>query len=159
VIFIEIATWVLRIFGVLYLIGGLFMARQMWFWARITPSMAKFGEAVRSFNAEFGEDAEAAEELAESDRNRPWWLFVGALITAAAGLAMMLAHWLAVPLLAAIIVHQLIYFVRQRRRELAAKTPDAAAEARVDNATVNGFFAALVMAVLAAWLYHAGALA
>lgn len=158
-IFIDAATWVLRIFGALYLIGGLWMARQMWFWARISPSMSEFGEAARQFSEEFGENNDAARDLAESDNARPWWLFAGAVITAAAGAAMLLAHRLAVPLLAAIIIHQLLYFVRQRRRELAAKTPDAAAEARVETATVNGFFAALIMAVLAAWLYHEGALA
>jgi hypothetical protein len=61
-------------------------------------------------------------------------------------------------LLSLIIVHQLLYFVRQRRRELAAASPEQALEARPDNATINGFFAALVMAVMAAWLYHQGAL-
>lgn len=157
-IFVEVLTWVLRIFGALYLVGGLIGARQFWFWARITPDMNRLGQAMRDFSAELGETNDAAEKLIEPDTGRPWWLFVGAVILALAGAAMMLAHWLAVPLLAAIIVHQMLYFVRQRRREVRAESPAQAAEARVDQRTINGFFAALILAVLASWLYAQGAL-
>jgi hypothetical protein len=154
----DLLVWVLRAFGALYLIGGLWMARQMWFWARLSPDMRRLGQALESLSADMGGENAEVRELAETDRGQVWWLFVGALITAMAGAAMLLAHRSAVPLLAAIILHQMLYFVRQRRRELAAKTPEAAAEARPDPSTVNGFFSALVMAVLAAWLLHEGAL-
>jgi hypothetical protein len=47
----------------------------------------------------------------------------------------------------------MLYFVRQRRRELAAGSDaDAADEARPARSTINAFFFSLVMAVLAAWL-------
>jgi hypothetical protein len=157
VIVIDVLTWCLRLFGVGYFVGGVWMARQMWFWARITPSMNKLTQTIEEFNAETEGRAPRAAPLDE-DVNRSWWLFAGAVITAAAGFAMIFAHRLAVPLLAAIIVHQMLYFIRQRRRERAAISAEAKHEARVNRATINGFFGALVMAVLAAWLYYQDAL-
>lgn len=155
----ALLVWVLRLFGALYLVGGLIMARQMWFWARITPTMDKFIRTADAFNAEFGEgQSTPPERKLDEDHGRPWWLFAGGLLTTAAGAAMLLAHASAPIFLALIIVHQLLYFVRQRRRELAASNADSADEARPNRATINGFFAALLMAVLSAWLGYEGAL-
>jgi hypothetical protein len=156
VILVETLTWVLRGFGLLYIVGGLIGARQSWFGAQITPSMNKLMRVTEEFSAET--EGRAPRPIAEEDRGRPWWLFTGSLLLIAAGAAMLLAHALAVLLLALIIVHQLFYFVRQRRRELAAASPEQALDARPNRATINGFFAALLMAVIAAWLYHEGAL-
>lgn len=153
---VEIATWMLRVFGALYLIAGLIAARQMYFWARIAPSMNEFARVAEEFKADVEE--RAPQPPLKEDGGRSWWIFAGALLLAIAGVAMLLAHWSAVPLLAAIIVHQLLYFIRQRRRELRASTPDAAEEARPNRATINGFFGGLIMAVLAAWLYYEDAL-
>lgn len=152
----EILTWLLRLMGVGYLLGGAYMARQMWFWANITPSMNRLTQTLEEFNAETEGRAPRAEPADDNARN--WWLFTGAVITALAGAAMIFAHRLAVLLLAAIIVHQLLYFVRQQRRERAAISAEAKHEARVDRRTINGFYSALIMAVLAAWLYHQDAL-
>lgn len=154
----DVLVVLLRVFGALYLVGGLVGVRQAWFWARIGPSMNKLGRALQQFSAEAGAENTEAQALAEDDSARHWWVFAGMVLVVAAGAAMLLAHAAAVALLAAIIVHQLLYFVRQRRRELRAKTLQAAAEARIERATINGFFAALVLAVLAAWLYREGAL-
>lgn len=155
-ILVESLTWVLRGFGLLYLVGGFIGARQSWFWARITPSMNKFMRVAEDFTADV--EGREPKRVAEEDRGRPWWMFVGCLLLVAAGAAMLFAHSLSVLFLALIIVHQLLYFVRQRGRELAAKTPEQALEARPNSATINGFFAALLMAVMAAWLHHEGAL-
>jgi hypothetical protein len=156
-VIVEIATWVLRVFGALYLIAGLIAARQMYFWARIAPSINEFARVAEEFTADV-EGREPRPPALNEDGGRSWWLFAGSLLLAIAGVAMLLPHWSAVPLLAAIIVHQLVYFIRQRRRELKAATPDAAVEARPNRATINGFFGGLIMAVLAAWLYYEGAL-
>lgn len=155
-ILVDVLTWVLRGFGLLYLIGGIVGARQFWFWAQITPSMNKLIRMTEEFSAET--EGRAPNVVAEDDRGRPWWLFTGAVLLAVTGAAMVLAHWLSVVLLSLIIVHQLFYFVRQRRRELAATSPEQALDARPTRATINGFFAVLVLAVMAAWLYHEGAL-
>ncbi|MGE0596918.1 MAG: hypothetical protein AB7P07_11150 [Hyphomonadaceae bacterium] len=150
----ELLVWVLRFFGALYLVGGLWGARQFWFWARMGPSLNELSRIADGL----GEPGATPQKPIEPDNARNWWLLLGALLTAASGAAMLLAHALSVPLLSAVIVHQLFYFIRQRRRELAAATAEDAEEARPAPATVNGFFSGLVMAVLAAWLYSAGAL-
>ena len=146
--------WVLRLFGALYLVGGIMGARQAWFWARLEPDMQRVTKMLENWDG----DNSRYPDADEVDNGRNWWLFAGCVLTAMAGLAMLLGHAASVGLLAAVIVHQLFYFVRQRRRELAAKTPADAEEARPQRSTINGFFGALIMAVLAAWLFHEGAL-
>lgn len=152
----DILVWVLRGFGALYLVGGVMLMRTAWFWARLEPDMDRLLQTIEEFSAENEGRAPKVEE--ESDRGRQWWIFAGAVLTALAGAAMLIGHRLAVVALAVVIAHQLVYFVRQRRRELRAKTPEAALEARPTPQTINGFFSALLMAVLAAWLYAQGAL-
>ncbi len=138
--------WVLRGFGALYLLGGVQGARDAWFWARRHATIdAMFAPARRA------EDT----ALPRADTGRSWWLFTGAVLTAAAGLAMLAAHALAGPLLAAIVIHQLLYFMRQRRRELRAKSDAEASDARPAPDTVNGYFIVVCLALLTAWLYEA----
>lgn len=157
--FADSLVWVLRAFGVLYLIGGVFAARQSWFWARLGPDMTKLARMMRDIGEEAGEPNEAAGDLiAGADHGRPWWVFTGSLLLIAAGAAMALGHASSVLLLSLIIVHQMLYFIRQRRLELRASTPEAAAEARPERSTVSGFFWALIVAALAAWLRWQGAL-
>lgn len=152
----DVLVWVLRIFGALYLLGGLYVARQMWFWGRIGPSMNKLAQVTEDFRAETEGRAPRHQQIEDTGRN--WWIFSGALALAVAGASMIMAHRSAPWLLALVVVHQLFYFIRQRRRELAARTPEAAAEVRPQRSTINGFFAGLVMMVMAAWLGYAGAL-
>jgi hypothetical protein len=52
VIVVDVLTWVLRLMGVGYFVGGVWMARQMWFWAQITPSMNKLTQTIEEFKAE-----------------------------------------------------------------------------------------------------------
>jgi hypothetical protein len=152
----ESLIWVLRLAGVAYLVGGVWMARQMWFWARMGPTMDAFYAAAESLQAEH--EGRAPAQLEKDDVARSWWLFGGALMTALAGAAMLLGHRLAPLILSLLIAQQLLYFIRQRRRELRAATPDDAAEARPNRATIHGFYGALGLAVLAAWLGWKGAL-
>jgi len=137
-------AWVLRVMGVLYLVGGLWGARSAYLWARIEAGVGALETRPASQSA--------------FDPGRYWWVFAGALITAAAGAAMALAVRAALWLLALTVVHQLFYFLRQRRRERAAASRDIAADARPAPATIRGYFSSLVMLVLAAWLYAEGAL-
>lgn len=149
----DVLVWVLRGFGALYLIGGIWGARQAYFWARMGPDLNRLSAIADELS-----DAAAPAKPIEPDNARNWWVFTGAVLLTFAGAAMLLAHASAVALLSAIIVHQMLYFLRQRRRELAARTAEDADEARPQRATINGFFSGLVMAVLAAWLYYEGAL-
>lgn len=152
----AVLVWVLRLFGALYLVGGVWMARQMWFWVRMGDTIDAFYAAAESIQAET--EGRAPGPVEKDDIGRSWWLLIGAVLTALCGLAMLLGHRLAPLLLSLLIAQQLLYFIRQRRRELRAVTADAKAEERPSETTVNGFYGALVMAVLAGWLGWQGAL-
>jgi hypothetical protein len=154
VTFPEILAWVLRGFGAMYFIGGVWMARQMWFWARMSPDMDRMVSIIEHWGAERSDEEHDAAE----DHGRSWWLWAGGVITAICGVSMLLAHRFTPLLLALLIVHQLLYFIRQRRREVRALTPEDAQDARPNQQTVNGFFSAVFMALLAAWLGARGAL-
>ncbi|MGE0829313.1 MAG: hypothetical protein AB7O04_08180 [Hyphomonadaceae bacterium] len=154
---VDLGVWTLRFFGLLYFLFGLWGAWAAWRWSWLDGAAAKLHRMAEEIAAESGEKLPPGR-YDPPDPHRSIWIVSGALIVAAAGAMMLIAHRLAVPLLALIILHQLLYFIRQRRRELAAVTRGAAEDARPARATVNGFFAGLLMAVLAAWLYWQGAL-
>lgn len=154
----DVLIWVLRAFGALYVLGGLFLARQMWFWARIGPSMNKLARTLSDFQAELEPEKPRPAPALTEDVGRSWWLFAGAILTAVSGVAMLIGHRAAVPLLALLVVQQMLYFIRQRRAELRASSRADAEEARPTQATINGFVTALLLAVLAAWLGWQGAL-
>jgi hypothetical protein len=128
----------------------------MWFWARLGPTMDAFYAAAEDMQAE--REGRAPAPLEDDDTARSWWLFAGSVLTAVAGFAMLLGHQLAPLLLALLIAQQILYFIRQRRHELSATSEDLRVEARPNRATVNGFYGALAMGVLAAWLEWQGAL-
>ena len=150
--FADIAVWILRAFGVLWTVGALALLRQLYFNSKLDPMI----EALDRMSAESGGEERAPPE--PDDKGREHWMLAGALLTLAAGVAMIIAHRVAVAILAALIIQQVLYFIRQRRRELIARTPAQAEHERPTKETVNGFYTSLGMAALAAWLYGAGAL-
>ncbi len=152
----DLAVWVLRGFGVLYVLGGLFGARAFWLTGRHEAELDVMLDTLDAINAE--NEGAPAPPKRETDLGRQYWLLAGSLLLIPAGAAMALAHRLAVPLLAVVIVQQLFYFMRQRRRELAAANAEHADEARPAPATVNGFYSCLGVTLLAAWLSWRGAL-
>jgi hypothetical protein len=126
-----------RIVGALWVIGGVFLARQLLALGKIERALDQIG----------------GDPDQKDDRGRDRWMLAGGALTALAGAAMLVGSWLSIPALCCVIAHQMLYFVRQRRRELAAGSDaDAADEARPARSTINAFFFSLVMAVLAAWL-------
>lgn len=153
---VEIATWALRVIGAAYFLGGLFGMRQAFFMLRAEPMMDELLDTLDAYSAE--NEGRPAPEARVTDSGRMWWLFSGAFVLTLAGGAMMAAHRSAAVLLAFVLVHQMLYFVRQRRRELAAPNEDQASEARPAQATINGFLACIPVVLLAAWLFHRGAL-
>jgi hypothetical protein len=145
----DLALWILRGFGALWIVGGVFLMRQLYMNTQLDGMIAQLEKMA-------GEDGKPSDEL--DDKGRERWLFAGGVLTIAAGAAMAFAHRLAVPLLAALIIQQLLYFIRQRRRELAAQTESGAEGERPSQQTINGFFTSLLIATLAAWLYSEGKL-
>lgn len=130
--------------------------RQFWFWGRLEPQMDQLLDMMDALDADAKGQTQPAPRVTDMGRN--WWLLSGAVLLVIAGAVMALAHRAAVPLLAAIILHQMFYFVRQRRRELDAPNAEQAEEARPQQSTINAFFTALGVTVLAAWLFAQGAL-
>lgn len=153
---VELATWVLRIIGAAYFLGGLFGMRQAFFMLQMGPKLDELMDTLDAYAAE--NEGRAAPQTRVSDNGRNWWLLSGAFVLTLAGGAMMAAHRSAAVLLALILVHQMLYFVRQRRRELIAPNEDQASEARPARATINGFLSSIPVVLLAAWLFHRGAL-
>lgn len=148
----QIGLWLFRLMGALWAVGAVFLMRQLWFNAQLDPMIAALEKAA--------EDLGAPPEKAkiDVDNGRERWMAVGAVLTLACGVAMVVGHRLAVPLLCASILQQMAYFVRQHRREQRAPDAAAALGEQPSRETVNAFYTSLVMAVLAALLYARGML-
>lgn len=148
------ALFALRAFGLLYLVGGLFAVRQMWQLRTFEVGL----EALHRQAQAFWQEGDAPLAPSSADVGRMNWLIAGGVLTALSGAAMLAASRFAVPLLAALVVHQLLYFARQRRRELSAPNAEAAADAQPERSTRNAAFVAFAIAVVSAWLLASGKL-
>ncbi len=148
----EVGLAVLRIVGVLWILGAVFLMRQLWFNSKLDPMIEALDQMAKEMGA-----PDSGKKL-DIDNGRERWMAAGGVIMLAAGVAMGLGHRLAAPLLAALIVQQLLYFIRQRRRELNAADAGDALHERPSRQTVNAFFFSLFVSVLAGWLYWRGAL-
>lgn len=149
----EGLVWVLRAFGVLYVIGAVLVFRHLRIYALVDDATRR----IELMSQEI--DGEETPSPDEPDKGRNGWLAAGGVLTAIAGFAMVFALRIAVVLLVLAVIHQIAYFIRQRHREVSAKTPEEALEARPTQATRNGFYTCLALTVLAAWLGWNGALA
>lgn len=130
----------LRLVGALWLIGGIFLIRQLMTFGKIERALAQIGDDPND------------------DPGRDRWMMAGGAATTLAGVTMLAGTRWALLAIALVVIHQLAYFIRQRRRELAAKSADDAEEARPARTTINAFFFSLVVAVLAGWLNYVGKL-
>lgn len=157
----DIALWTLRGIGVLWVLGAVVMIRKVWMMDRLDAMMAQLETAVRDHDPEPVDpapDGQSQDDRETVDRGRNAWMIAGGVVLGAAGAAMAAGHRLAVPLLALLIVHQLAYFIRQRRRELSRRTQAGREDAQPAASTVRAFFFSLGVAVLAAYLYNQGRL-
>lgn len=153
--FLDLGEGVLRGFGALYIVGAVFLLNQL----RRHLFMDKAIDQLDRMAAEIAAGAgEPAPPQSANDGGRTHWMIAGGVLLLAAGMTMVLGLRVSVLALGVLALHQLLYFVRQRRRELAAATPDEAQEARPTPATRNGFLTGLVLFVLAGWLERSGAL-
>jgi hypothetical protein len=143
---------VLRLFGVLYAVGAVFLLRQL-------RTMHMLDRAIHQIEGMADDEAGASQpRRAPVDLARNYWLASGGVLLFAAGLTMTFGLRISVIALGIVALHQMAYFVRQRRRELAAATPEEAEDERPTTQTRNGFFSGLAMFVLAAWLERSGVL-
>lgn len=153
----EGLVWVLRAFGVMYIVGAVFVVRQLRMDSVLDRALSEIETITDRMATDAGEPPPVRTAIPE-DRGRRAWLLAGAVCLFVAGCAMALGHRLAVPLLVVLVVQQLAYFMRQRSLELAAKTLEEAEDARPAQATRNGLYWCLAITVLAAWLGWQGVL-
>jgi hypothetical protein len=148
----QALVWVLRGFGALYIVGAIMLFRHLRVYALVDDATQRLEMMTREIE---GEETPARDEV---DKGRNGWLAAGGVLTAIAGLAMVFALRMSVVLLVLVVIHQIAYFIRQRHREVTAKSVEEALDARPTQATRNGFYTCLVLVVLAAWLGWRGAL-
>lgn len=150
----QALVWVLRGFGALYIVGAVLLFRHLRVYALVDDATKRIEMMTREIDGE--ENPEPADAF---DKERNGWLAAGGVLTAVAGIAMIFALQISLVILVLLVIQQLGYFIRQRMRELAAKSPEEAEDARPSTATRNGFYTCLALTVLAAWLGWKGALA
>jgi uncharacterized membrane protein YphA (DoxX/SURF4 family) len=146
---------VLRLFGVIYAVAAVFLLNQLRTHVFMDRAISELDRMSEELAAESGAPAGASTP---NDSGRTWWMVAGGVLLLAAGVAMALGLRVSVIALGALVVQQLAYFVRQRRRELAARSDEEAEDERPAQSTRNGFLFCLVLFVLAAWLERSGVL-
>jgi hypothetical protein len=152
---VDLAEGVLRVFGAIYAAAAVFMLWQL----RTSAFMDKAIIDLERIAADLAREAgESAPRPTPVDTGRTAWLAAGGVLLFAAGVTMALGLRLSVVALGLLALHQLAYFVRQRRRELAAATAEEAEDERPTQATRNGFVFGLLFFVVAGWLESQGAL-
>jgi Flp pilus assembly protein TadB len=152
---LDLGEGVLRLFGALYVVGAVFLLNQL----RMNVFIDRALDTLDRMTAELAADAgEPPKPSTPNDAGRTWWMVAGGVLLLVAGVTMLLGLRVSVIALGVLVLHQLAYFVRQRRLELAAATPEDALDARPTQATRNGFFFCLILFVIAAWLERSGVL-
>jgi hypothetical protein len=152
VILEQAALWLLRLMGALWVIGAVFLMRQLWFNAQLGPMITALEKAAEELGARL------EEAKIDVDNGRERWMAFGTVLTLACGVAMVVGHRLVVPLLCALILQQMAYFARQHRRGQGTSDALAALGERPSQQTVNAFYTSLFVAALAALLYARGML-
>lgn len=124
--------WLLRIFGVFWILGGALTLQQ----ARQANLMDTALEAITQ---------------KPEDRLVSRFLWIGGGLTLLSGVGLALAsRWVLLPL-ALLLVSQGVYFAIQSRRFDRAQTDEVREEAQIAPATRNAFVVSVVVAIVA-WL-------
>ncbi len=124
----------LRLLGVAYLVGGLYLLRAL----RVNRAMDAMHDTVAALAAALGDEAPPA------DPGRTRWLTVGAWLTGLSGAVLLSGARLAVFTQAVLVLHQAAYLSRQALRQRAATTEAAADDARPEASTVNAAIVSVV---------------
>ncbi len=165
----AILPWIIRIAGLLWLIGAFMLFRQIRMEMALDRMTSRIEEMSRELSAEFppeddgayggldapvkprprSEEEKAAEAwMDRDDAARRGWIAGQAVVLGATAIAMMILHPFAAWLVALLVLGQGVYFFW--REYTARRAPDAetAAHARPTAATVNAAWFSLVIATL-----------
>ncbi len=167
----ALLPWIIRIAGVLWLLGALMLFRQIRMEMaldRMTSRIAEMARDMRADDPPVNEDADtygdidapvrprekSAEETAadawidRDDAARRGWIAGQAVVLAATAIAMILLHPFAAWLTALLVLGQGVYFIWREHTARRAPTAEAAAHARPTAQTVNAAWFSLVVATL-----------
>ncbi|AFY73189.1 hypothetical protein Syn7502_01079 [Synechococcus sp. PCC 7502] len=125
---LPILEWSLRIFGLFWMVGGVFALRQ-----------ARYANVI--------DDALEALTYTKQNRLINRFLFIGSILTFCSGLGLLImSRWVLLPQ-GLLIGSQLIYFTIQQQRRRQAQTEEEMIEAQVKPATINAFIVSVVVAI------------
>jgi len=125
---LKFLEWVLQVFGLLWMVGGVFAFRQ-----------AQMADLI--------DNALESLTLEKEDRLINRFLFIGAILTFLSGLGLLLlSKWVLIPIIP-LVGSQLIYFGIEQQRRKSAKTEDEWEEAEINPATVNAFWVSVVVTI------------
>ena len=132
---------ILRLFGLLWIIGGIIVIKN-----------ARFSSLIdRAFlHIESGFDATDNPVI---DLGRDHWLLVGGVLTFISGAALVAASFLVLVPLTFMVFHQGLYVIRQSQKVETASSEDEAAEAAISKSSRNGAITALAIWIIAMFLY------
>lgn len=145
--------WLLKIFGVLWVVGGAFVIRECWRERGLDRAIEKLDE----LSEELGVGTDDGEEDIPFDPGRTNWLLVGGVLTLVSGLVLVFPFWWGVWVLSGLVLHQSLYAWRQFVLARAAKSPEAANEAAMTPSARNGAMIAVGVWILFSSLVWTGA--
>ncbi len=136
---LEILEWLLRLFGVFWMAGGIFTFRT----ARQLDAIDIALEALTRV---------------KEDKLINRFLFIGSILTFCSGLGLfLLTRWVLIPI-TLLVGSQLIYFQLKHQRMEVAMTDEERAEAKVNPSTIRAFWVSVGVAIAAAQAYNLGLL-
>lgn len=147
---LEIAlVWVLRLMGVIWIIGGVFVIQT----ARTTILIDRATDKIERLTGELGvslDDQPVASS--EQDRGRDRWLLIGGILTLVCGAGLVASSRLVLVPLTLLVVHQGLYARRQWIMSSLASNEEDAEEARMTSTAQNGAITAVVVWLVVGWL-------
>lgn len=125
---LKILEWLLRLFGVFWMVGGILAFRM----ARLMNTIDNAIETLTQV---------------KEDKLTNHFLFIGAILTFSSGLGLFLwTRWALIPI-TLLIGSQLIYFQLKHQRMEVAKTEEEREEARVTPETIRAFWVSVGVAI------------
>jgi len=143
-----VLIWALRAIGILWLLGGAFVIREMWLARSIDRAIDRIEDLTAELSA-----GDQPMPAAPEDRGRQMWLLTGGILTFIAGAALVAGSPLSLIPLTLLIIHQVFYLIRQARRVRQARSDEEAEDAKVTISARNGALTALAVWVVSLTLH------
>lgn len=142
--------WLLKTFGVLWVLGGAFVIRQSWVEIFLDRAIDKVETLSKALGAD-GPDV-------PNDPGRAYWLLVGGILTVLSGIGLIVTHRYVLIPLSLLVVQQGLYAWRQWRMAERADSEEAAEDARMTPQARNGAIIAVGVWVVVLSLAWTGAI-